>query len=265
MSDMSDRPAPNPSPAVASDSALNQISTRWATIGDPSQFILRYGTAIHKYLLALLKNRHEAEDVAQDFLLRFLERGGFPNARADRGRFRDYLKTAVRNAALSKLRKKTRTVSASEDMPEPADPAEPAPSEADTEWVSGWRNCLLEKCWNALERMQRSRSKEGNLFHTVLRLTADHPGEEGDQLAARATAAAGRPVKVDAFRKQVSRARRAFAGLILKEVSATLEHPDADRVEEELIDLGLMELVRDYLPGDWREALAGKAADDDGD
>ena len=57
----------------------------------------------------------------------------------------------------------------------------------------------------------------------------------------------------EAFRKQVSRARRLMAECILLEVARSVVPPTADAVEEELNDLGLWGHVRDYLPDDWRE------------
>ena len=106
---------------------------------------------------------------------------------------------------------------------------------------------MLEKAWRGLERHQRA--AKGNLCHTVLRLTADHPDEDSDRLAARAARLSGRPLTPEAFRKQLSRARRLFAGLIVAEVSRTLDDPTPEHVREELADLGLLESLRDYLPG----------------
>ena len=63
------RPDPGPTPG------LDQISTRWPAIKDPVQFVLRYAPAIQKYLAALLRDAHDAEDVAQDFLLRGILKG----------------------------------------------------------------------------------------------------------------------------------------------------------------------------------------------
>src|SRR5947208_16957069 len=96
-----------PPPAAPSGphSRLDQISTRWAVVNDPLQFMLRYGPAIQRYLSALIKNPHDVEEVLQDFLLRGLQRG-FVRTESLRGRFRDYLKTAVRNAALTHYRRR---------------------------------------------------------------------------------------------------------------------------------------------------------------
>ena len=71
-------------------------------------------------------------------------------------------------------------------------------------------------------------------------------------LAARVSERTGQPLKADAFRKQLSRARRFFAGLLIDEVAQGLQERTPERVEEELVDLGLMPFVRDFLPPDWR-------------
>src|SRR4051812_36170096 len=86
---------------------LDQISTRWPAISDPVQFTMRYAPAIRGYLHALMGDADAADETAQDFLLRGLE-VGFLRTPELRGRFRDYLKAAVRNAALSRLRRRRR-------------------------------------------------------------------------------------------------------------------------------------------------------------
>src|SRR5437667_10662164 len=84
---------------------IDQISTHWPMINDPVQFVMRYGPAIQGYLSALIKDPHEVEEVAQNFLLRVLQTG-FVQEGDLRGRFRAYLITAVKHAALSHLRKR---------------------------------------------------------------------------------------------------------------------------------------------------------------
>src|SRR5437868_3489921 len=90
---------------TAAAPGLEEISTHWPLIRDPVQFMMRYAPAIRKYLEALLHNTHDAEDVTQDFLIRGLLLG-FVRTENLRGRFRHYLKRAVRNAALNHLQRK---------------------------------------------------------------------------------------------------------------------------------------------------------------
>jgi hypothetical protein len=227
-------------------SLLEHISTDWPLIGDPVRFVMRYARAIHKYLCAILNDPHDAEEVSQDFLTRVVERG-FAQDRVTRGRFRDYLKAAVRNAARSQLRRKQLPQAdegALAELPDPGDTS----AAADREWLAEWRQCLLDRAWHGLESHERASPE--SLFYTALRLSTDHPGEDSPALAARASQRVGRTVRPAAFRKQLSRARRQFARLVVHEVKQTLEDQHADAVYEELADLGLMDFVRDVLPAD---------------
>lgn len=231
--------------------SLDQISTRWSTLNDPVQFVLRYAPAIRKYLDALIANPHDAEEVAQDFLVRMLQKG-FANANPESGRFRDYLKKAIRNAALTRLRRRKLAIQGNTDLLQFIVADEPT-SAPDDVWREDWRHCMLNRVWQALDHHQRRSS--GNLCYTVLRLTVDHPDADSEELAARASEVAGHLMRPDAFRKQLSRARRLFAHFLVEEVAQTLQQPTADRIEEELIDLGLMALVRDFLPPNWKTEL----------
>jgi RNA polymerase sigma factor (sigma-70 family) len=224
---------------------LNKIQTDWDIVRMPGRVVELYADAVREYLHAFLHNLHDAEEVAQEFFLR-LAQCGLPHVRRERGRFRDYLKKAVRNAALNHLRSKRAAEQPSAALPEPTVP----PPDPDQEWLKGWRQCLLDRAWRALEAHQRE--APDSLFATVLRLAVAHPDEDSEALAVRAAAACGRPVKADAFRKQLSRARRKFTDLLLQEVAQTLDAPGPDQVVDELVDLGLMVYVRDFLPAEWR-------------
>jgi RNA polymerase sigma-70 factor (ECF subfamily) len=227
---------------------LEQISTRWSLITDPAKFVLRYAPAIRRYLGALLHNPDDVEEVAQDFLLRVCEHQFTPE-QVVRGRFRNYLKAAVRNSAVSFLRRRPRhrhDERLLRHLPGDDDPQ----AEATRAWIEEWRRCLLERVWEALEDYQRR--SPGNLCHTVLRLAVEHADDDSQTLAARAAERTGRPLRGDAFRKQLSRARRLFAQFLVREVAQTLEQPTPEQVEEELIDLGVLHQVQRFLPDDWR-------------
>lgn len=226
---------------------LDRITTEWSRLDDPAHFVIRYAPAVHKYLGAILRDPADVEEVAQEFVLKVVEKG-FGHASPAGGRFRDYLKASLRNAALTHLRKRAARPAGDPALLDGV-AAPSAEAAADAAWLAEWRGCLLERAWHALDAHQRG--APGNLFHTVLRLTVDHPGEDSSALAARAARESGRPLKADAFRKQLSRARQCFAELLVSEVARTVEPPSPERVAEELAELGLMEFVRDYLPPAW--------------
>jgi len=222
--------------------ALSDIATTWRKVHDPLRFAMAYGTPARAYLLALLRSEDAADEVLQTVLLQVTEKG-FPTLDPARGKFRHYLKAPLRNAA-NRHRRPDRLPVAD------ADPNEVGGGESaeDGTWRDEWRACVLDAAWRALDRQQRTAGR-GNLAFTVLRLTADHPDLDSPALAAMAAESSGQSLSPEAFRKQLSRARRAFAELIVAEVRQALDGPTAEEVVDELADLGLLAHVRDYLPG----------------
>lgn len=242
---------------AAARAGIDQISTRWPLIQDPVKFVMRYAPAIQGYLGVFLRNPADVEDVSQAFLLRVVERGVIEKEQLH-GRFRDYLIATVRNAALAHLRR--RPLGVTDDFALAQTPAPESFSFPDEEeWLSRWRRVVLASVWESLENHQRDHP--GNLAFTVLRALVDHPKETSSQLAARVSRASGQAIQPEAFRKQVSRARRLFAELLVAEVARTLDHPTPLKVEEELIDIGVMKYVQPFLPPDWRSS--GKLVADD--
>ncbi|MBV9123781.1 MAG: hypothetical protein JO112_10525 [Planctomycetes bacterium] len=224
-------------------SLLEQISTHWPLISDPLQFVLRYAPAVRRYLAALIKNPPDAEDVAQNFLLRMMQQP-FREGQVRSGRFRDYLKGALRHAALTHFRRARPLHGISADLDQLIAPQ--VESAAEAAWIAEWRQCLLQRAWDALEQHQRQ-APAGQAF-TVLRLAAAFPNEDSTALAARVAAHTGQPLRPDAFRKQLSRARRHFAEFLVEAIRQTLQVPGPQEILQELSDLGILSYVRDFLP-----------------
>jgi len=201
---------------------------------------MRYARAIQKYVAAIVRDPQDSEEVAQDFLVQVFDKGFCPE-NVSRGRFRDYLKSAVRYVAISHLRKR-RSSELSEEML--ASIVQPN-SNADQAWSNEWHDCLLERVWQSLELHQQKTTD--NLFYSVLRLHTETPEASSDEHAARLSQQLGRSVRADAFRQQLHRARKQFAKLIVAEVRQTLQQPTAETIEQELIDLELMPYVREFL------------------
>src|SRR5262245_58725273 len=95
----------------APDNHLSRMKTQWTALfeahrpgGDAATrarcaLLLRYHAAAYRYLLGTLRDAAAAEELAQDFAVRFL-RGDFKQADPQRGRFRDFLKTSLRRLAI---------------------------------------------------------------------------------------------------------------------------------------------------------------------
>src|SRR6516164_8927383 len=85
---------------------LSEIPTMWTALlqvqqqgtadaaSAAQQLMQRYGRPIYRYLLACVRQLDVADELFQEFALRFL-RGDFKNADPERGRFRCYLKTVL--------------------------------------------------------------------------------------------------------------------------------------------------------------------------
>lgn len=242
MSESFDRSSESPSVDSLPKLELAEISTRWSSLGDPARFVLRYSPAIRAYLQALIRHEQDAEDVLQDFLARFVERG-LPRIDPSRGRFRDYLKTAVRNIAFTHLRRRRPPQWSDEQW---AAMADQRAAEADAVYDRQWTKCLVDRIWSAVEAHEAAHPS--SLAATVLRIHLEHHRrEDSKQLAARVAAEVGRPIRPDAFRKQLSRARRLYAELLIAEVRPTLERPTDSSIEEELAELGLLDRLRRFL------------------
>jgi Sigma-70 region 2 len=205
--------------------------------------VLRYAPAVRSYLGALIRNQHDADEVAQEFLLRMVEQPLRP-AQVRRGRFRDYLKATLRNAAVDHFRRQPPSPVGARQLERLT--AATGAADAEEEWRQQWRACLLERAWEGLQL--RERESPGNLGYTILRLAVAHPQENSQLLADRLAARLGRPLSADAFRKQLSRARGHFARLLVDEVKQTLSRPSRELIVEELSDLGLLVYVRAFLP-----------------
>jgi RNA polymerase sigma factor (sigma-70 family) len=237
---------------------LSRISTIWTMVirahgNDPQAvriaqggLIERYSGAVHRYLVKVLGDADAADEAFQELAVKLL-RGGFRGADPQKGRFRDYLKSAVRNLAREYRRKCARHPKA--DLPERdiTDAREPADHDLDASFLESCREEFLARAWSALlDEQQRS----GKPYYTVLAVRAANPELTSEQLAERLRQQgfASGSTSAAATRKLLERARRRFAQHLLDDVAATVD-ADTERqaIEEELIDLGLLSYCRSAL------------------
>jgi RNA polymerase sigma-70 factor (ECF subfamily) len=228
---------------------LSQLTTEWALVvqshlGSPEQvasaqveLMGRYAGAVHRYLLSATRDADAAAELAQEFALRFV-RGDFHRADPARGRFRDFVKRALRNLIIDDQRRRlVRPRPMGDDLPEPADPTEENP-EFDRRFLTTWRSELMARAWAALARLQ---DQSGQPYHVVLRLRVEHPEMRSPEMADVLSKQLGRPIAPGGLRMALLRSRERFVEFLLEEVTGSLGAPTPDELEEELIDLGLLE------------------------
>src|SRR3954467_11748991 len=174
------------------DLHISRINTAWSmvreahgdhtAVGSAQQRLLeRYGGAVRKYALSALRNEDAAEDVFQEFALRFV-RGDFGNADPQRGRFRAFVKTVVYRLIVDyqrRVKKRALEGGLHSNIAEAEDMAQA--NEDDSLFRTSWRDELLARCWQKLEADEH---ESGKPYHSVLRFRVDHPDLRSPELAA---------------------------------------------------------------------------------
>jgi RNA polymerase sigma-70 factor (ECF subfamily) len=236
--------------ADARQQHLSHISTLWTLVhqahhGTPNAItaaqrllLERYSGAVHRYLGGALRNAEAADELFQEFCVRFL-RGDFRHANPQRGRFRDYVKTALFHLVIEHHKGQKPAA----PMPEPTW-TPPALTEAEQAFLASWKEELMERAWADLAAIER---KTGQPCYTVLRLRNDQQELSSAELAKQLGARLGKSCTVNATRQALHRAREKFADLLLDEVVRSLQDPSPDLLEQELIDLGLLGRLRAAL------------------
>jgi RNA polymerase sigma factor (sigma-70 family) len=158
-------------------------STCWGTIqaGDAAALEMlarRYWRPIHAYLrTALHRDHHDAEDLTQAFLARIIDGSFLARADRTRGRFRAFLKTALRHFAHDELRAARAqrrggdlaviSLSGQADERAAVEPADPRALTPERALDRAWRDAVLGQ---ALERTLAELAGAGrpvvcNVFH----------------------------------------------------------------------------------------------------
>lgn len=227
------------------DDRLSRIETQWTAVlrahgqsiaGAKSargDLLLRYSGAVYRYLLGAVRDPDVASDLCQEFAVRFL-RGDFHRVAPEKGRFRDYVKTALVNLANDHHRARQagpRGLAVDVAAPE-------LPSEDD--FVASWRQSILDQTWKALAEVNPT-------FHAVLQLRIENPEMSSGEVAEHVSAQLGKPMTAENVRKSLQRAHGKFAELMLDQVADSLDNPTVDDLEAELEALDLLRYSRSIL------------------
>ncbi len=237
---------------------LANMATQWSVIlraaqqqGDAAAaargaLLLRYHEAVLRYLRAELRDEHASWQVYSNFAVRVLQVDRFlQRADPSRGRFRDYLKTILRHMVSDYYRERHREHKHLEELarrsPPPVEP-DATDSADDLQFLSCWREELMN--W-ARQRLEDVEKKTGQPYATLLHYFEEQPGLRSAQAAELLSAQFHRPFTADCVRQLTHRGRELFGEMLVREAARSLQvdlhDPDgADRVERELIDLGLL-------------------------
>jgi RNA polymerase sigma-70 factor (ECF subfamily) len=235
---------------------LSRIQTLWSVVRrahgehtnvqSAQQLMLdRYGGAVRRYALAALRDEDAADEVFQEFALKFV-RGDLGNADPAKGRFRAFVKTVVYRLIVDHQRrgkKRRQEGLLHSNVAEPVAAGEHADGD-DALFRASWRDELLARSW---QRLAEQEAHEGAPHHTVLRFRVDHSDLRSPELADGLSELLGKEINSGAARVLLHRAREAFADLLLDEVVESLADDSLDEAEAELIELDLLEYCRPAL------------------
>jgi RNA polymerase sigma-70 factor (ECF subfamily) len=208
------------------------------------QLLLRYYGAVYRYLLGTVRDPEVAEELTQDFAVRFL-RGDFHSADPGRGRFRDFLKSALRHLAHDYWRKQGRAPEAlNEDRAREVTAGCTADQSFDRQFLEKWREELLSRTWEGLSAVEAG---TGHPYLTLLQRKTQEPQVRSAQLAEQLSSQLQKPFTEVSVRQLLHRAREMFADLLVEEVVQTIETTDVETLEQELVDLDLLGYCRSAL------------------
>lgn len=232
---------------------LSQIITMWTLVREAhsgsqmcsaqTALMNRYHGAVYRYLLGALKDKDGADELFQEFALRFL-RGDFKNVNPERGRFRQFLKTCLYHLIVDFQTRKSKQPLHLESHAEPAT-TETSATEHEQQFVQSCRDDLLDYAWRELEEYQ---SKTEQPYYDVLRMRAEKTDLRSQDLSALLTDKWGRPFTAAGTRQLLHRARQKFAEFLCEQVYMQIENPTPEELAQELIDLGLWSYCRAVLP-----------------
>ena len=231
---------------MTADDHLSGISTMWTLLkeahgGIPAAaeaakelLLARYGEAVRRYLLCLLRDPHAADDLTQEFAIRILS-GSFHGADPAKGRFRNYVKTTLFHLVSTHLKKQRAGPISNNELIQ----AEPEATLADSEksFDTEWRSELLIRTWAALAEANAN-------YYMVLRARAAHPHIASDELAPALSTQLGKDLTAANLRQTLKRARQMFAELLQDEVARSIKQPTRNTIDRELADLNLLHYVR---------------------
>jgi len=220
-----------------------------------NELLVRYHEAVYRFLLARLRDPHAADEVFSLFAQRVKENHPFlKNADPERGRFRNYLRGVLQRMIFDHYRNQQREQRLAGPLIDESVPDRRDEAQADAEFNQVWAEELMNQAWRALEQACKAR---GQAHFAVMLYKGQNPASRSEQIAEHFSQELGKPMTAGNVRQLLHRGQEMLSDLLVEEVARSLqqklgEPASADRVEEELIDLGLLDTYRKKALDRWR-------------
>jgi RNA polymerase sigma-70 factor (ECF subfamily) len=216
-------------------------STRWSRIlagggaerrPDWEALAAAYLRPIREWLRCRLRDADEAAEAAQEFFVWMMETDLPARADPARGRFRAFLKAALRNFVVDRERRRrslkrgggVETAPLEAGGPEPAAGAPEANPDAALD--AAWRAALVERALADLDRELRAAGKEAHL-----RVFREYY-VDGDADVDHAAVAARHGIRLTDVSNHLRAAKARFRAILRREILATVGGPE--ELDEEL-------------------------------
>ena len=233
---------------------LSQMATPWEDLDQASagsmpaldaarrRLLQLYSPAVYSYLLGAVRDPDIADDLFQEFAVRLM-RGAFRGADPRRGRFRDFLKTALSHLVTDHYRRQARGPRPYHDFPDPATDRSTL-AEAEERFSEEWRAQLIDRTFAALEAFEQ---RTGQPLYTLLHFRVENLKLPVADMARQLSGRLGQEPSAEWLYKHLHKARQKFADLLVAEVARTLDCPGVEEVGQELAELGLLQWCRPAL------------------
>ncbi len=222
---------------------LSRIETQWSRMQEPGGQVLRYYRPVYRYFMGIVRQPDRAEELTQQFAVRFMNGDFQERACPEKGRFRDFLKRCLRNMVNDLYRHGRDRPQAQLQDEELADTHKAdVPGEEDFEAA-----CRAERLAQSWQRLKETEQAGGPPVFMVLKMKTDDPQLRSAAMAERLSAVLGTPLTAPAVRKILERARSQFADFLIDEVVQSLPPSERNYLERELGDLKLLEYCKSAL------------------
>ncbi len=239
-------------------SHISRILTNPNVLQNPANFFDVYQVPIRKFFMCLCGNANEADEQFQEFAVKFLS-GAFDSFKPEKGRFRDYLKTSLRNQVRRSIKKGANlAIQIPEDLsaadPNAVQPIELALREFDS--IEG------EQIKQLVDDDMRIEEEEGkNQFHSLLQFAISYQKnrlqkftESGGKTKLPVSAIVeffrdqfGESVSPDTAKQRMFRAKTAYSSKMISEISVRIADPSDVAIREAAREMGLAPYVEREL------------------
>ncbi len=227
-------------------SHISAILTNPAVLRDASSFFDLYQAPVRRFFQHLCNNASEADDQFQEFAVKFLS-GGFDSYNPNKGRFRDYLKTSLRNQVFRTYRRQPKDEVAFTDELQAAlaDPKDSDPIQRAFQEFDSAEGTQIKMAVDEAMEVEESEGRHQffSLLQFAIQFQRDRLAEGNGQIQGRAKVPVsafvdfyhekfGETITKDTAKQRVRRAKAHYADLMLSMLGVHIgdSSPDALRL-----------------------------------